>query len=149
MPSYTLTMQPKLIFLDFDGVLHPCTAGTFIYVGRFQAFLRQHPCLRVVLSTSWRNDHAWDDLMALFSPDMRERFVGATPQLSETLPAAREQEIQAWLRAHGCERVPWVAVDDDVSLFTPGCQRLVQCETIRGLRPAQLAEVATKLALTQ
>ena len=141
-------MQPKLLFLDFDGVLHPCTAGTFIYIGRLQAFLRKHPALRVVLSTSWRTDHAWLDLMALFSPDMRERFVGATPQLNESLPAVREQEIRAWLRTTRCEHVEWAALDDDATLFSPGCPHLVQCETIRGLRPAQLEQLEAKLNLT-
>lgn len=140
-------MHPKFIFLDFDGVLHPCTAGTFIYIGRFQAFLRQHPELRVVLSTSWRTEHSWHNLMALFAPDLHDRFVGCTPCLDEPLSAIREREILAWLHKKGCPHVPWIALDDDASLFTPGCPQLVCCETIRGLRPAQLEEVAAKLHL--
>jgi hypothetical protein len=140
-------MQPKLIFLDFDGVLHPCTAGTFIYVERFEAFLRKHACLRVVLSTSWRLDYGWYDLMALFSADVRERFIGGTPRLDDALPAVREQEIHAWLREHGGLNLDWVALDDDASLFTPHCQQLVRCETVRGLRAAQLEQIEAKLSL--
>jgi len=140
-------MQPKLVFLDFDGVLHPCTAGTFIYVDRFEAFLRKHPCIRVVLSTSWRVDYGWHDLMALFSPDLRERFVGATPQLDDSLRAVREQEIHAWLRDNGCLKLEWVALDDDASLFTAHCHQLVRCETVRGLRAAQLEQIEAKLGL--
>jgi hypothetical protein len=140
-------MQPKLIFLDFDGVLHPCTAGTFIYVDRFEAFLRKHPCIRVVLSTSWRVDHGWHDLMALFSQDLRERFVGATPRLDDSRPTVREQEIHAWLRENGCLGLDWIALDDDASLFTPFCPQLVRCETVRGLRAAQLEQIEAKLDL--
>lgn len=141
-------MQKQLVALDFDGVLHPCTAGTFIYLDRFQDFLRKHPSLRVVLSTTWRNDMAWPDLMALFAPELRERFLGFTPDLEHTgSQAIREREIQAWRRENQVLSLPWVALDDDASLFSPGCPNLVLCETIRGLRPAQLALIEQKLGL--
>jgi hypothetical protein len=140
-------MEPTLLFLDFDGVLHPCTAGTFIYVDRLEAFLRKHPSIRVVFSTSWRIDYGWHDLLALFAEDLRERFVGVTPKMNEDLPAVREQEIHAWLRDNRCMRLRWVALDDDATLFTAYCQQIVICETVRGLRPKQLADVASKLGL--
>ncbi len=139
-------MDPILIFLDFDGVLHPCTAGTFIYIERLEAFLRKHPRIRVVFSTSWRLQQGWFDLLALFSQDLRERFVGVTPNLGEAA-AVREHEIHAWLRANGCQRLKWVALDDDATLFTPYCAQLVLCETIRGLRATQLAQIEAKLGL--
>jgi hypothetical protein len=140
-------MQPKLLFLDFDGVLHPCTAGTFVYVDRFEAFMRKHPCVRVVLSTTWRIDHGWHDLLALFSADLRERFLGATPQLDDSLKCVREQEIHSWLRTNACQHLDWAALDDDESLFSPFCPQLVRCETIRGLRAAQLEQIERKLGL--
>jgi len=144
---YTAFMQIQLLITDFDGVMHPGLAGTFIYLDRYQAFLRKHPSVRPVLSTSWREDYSWAELMALFAADLRDRFLGATPVLTDALPAVREREILAWRRAHRLEHLPWVALDDDASLFTPGCPNLVLCETIRGLRPAQLAEVEAKLGL--
>ncbi len=135
-------MPTALLFLDFDGVLHPCLAGTFIYMERFEVFLRAHPQLRVVLSTSWRCDHPWEQLLALFSPDLRDRFIGATPNF-EVLggPAVREREIQAWRAANRVQSLRWAALDDDASLFSPGCPQLVLCETVRGLRPQQLAKL--------
>ena len=140
-------MQLQLLFTDFDGVLHPCNAGSFVYLDRYQDFLRKHPSIRPVLDTTWRLDHPWEYLMAMFAPDLRERFLGATPALSETLSAVREQEIHAFRRAHRLEHLPWVALDDDASLFRPGCPNLVLCETVRGLRPAQLALIEAKLGL--
>jgi hypothetical protein len=140
-------MQLRLLFTDFDGVMHPCNAGTFIYLDRYQAFLRKHPSVHPVLSTTWRLDNAWDYLMSMFAADLRTRFLGATPALNESLPAARERECNAFRFAHGYQNVPWVALDDDASLFTPGCPNLVLCETVRGLRPAQLALIETKLQL--
>jgi hypothetical protein len=140
-------MDIQLLFTDFDGVLHPCNAGTFIYLDRYQDFLRKHPSIRPVLDTTWRLDHPWDYLMGMFAPDLRERFLGATPALDENLPAVRELEILAWRRAHRLEHLPWLALDDDASLFTPGCPNLVLCETVRGLRPAQLALIEQKFRL--
>jgi hypothetical protein len=141
-------MRIRLIFLDFDGVLHPCVAGTFIYLERFQTFLRKHSELRVVFATTWRLDHHWQQLLALFDADLQERFIGITPDLSGIGSAQREREICTWLRANGYERAPWVALDDDASLFSPNLPQLVCCETIRGLRPAQLARIEEKLGLT-
>lgn len=145
--AYTTAMPPKIIFLDFDGVLHPCTAGTFMYLERLETFLRAHECLQVVLSTSWREHYPWSDLVALFSPDVRPRLIGATPTLNPDIAAVREKEIRAWLAAHGYRDSTWVALDDDESLFSPYCPWLVKCETIRGLRPAQLQEIEQKLDL--
>ncbi|WP_434715973.1 HAD domain-containing protein [Paraburkholderia sp. A3RO-2L] len=140
-------MQPRLLFLDFDGVLHPCTAGTFIYLDRFQEFLREHADIRVVFSTSWRNDHSWPMLQGLFADDLHSRFLGVTPELDSALPAVREAEIELWRSGHGMLSAPWVALDDDASLFRPGCPELVLCETIRGLRPPQLEQMKKKLLL--
>lgn len=140
-------MLIKLIFLDFDGVLHPCVAGTFIYLERFQDFLRKHPELRVVFSTTWRLDHSWSELLALFDDDLHYRFLGMTPDLGDTGGAMREREIRTWLRIKGYERIKWVALDDDTSLFTANLPQLVACETVRGLRPAQLARAEAILEL--
>lgn len=85
--------------------------------------------------------------MALFAVDIRDRFLGATPALNESLPAVRERECVAWCAAYGYRNTPWVALDDDASLFSPGCPNLVLCETVRGLRPAQLALIEEKLQL--
>lgn len=140
-------LEPKLIFLDFDGVLHPCTAGTFIHLDLLQDFMRAHPAVLVVLSTTWRLDHTWDELLMLFADDIRPRIVGVTPSLPETIPAPREAEIQAWRAENRASRLAWVALDDDPTLFRPGCPNLVRCETIKGLRKAQLLQVAEKLGL--
>lgn len=137
----------KLLFLDIDGVLHPCTAGTLIYLDRLEDFLRKQPAVQVVISSTWRLDHAWADLLAFFSPDLRPRFLGVTPEDASSYGAAREREITAWRQANRCAHLPWVALDDEASLFTPGCPNLVLCETIKGIRPTQLLLLEEKLSL--
>lgn len=134
----------KLIFLDFDGVLHPGLAGTFCYLSRFETFLRDHPEVRVVLSTSWRCSEPFADLRNLFYPDIQPRILGVTPDLPHR---NRYGEILQWLADHQATGVPWAALDDDRHLFPPACHNLVLCDTARGLRAGHLLELKDKLGL--
>lgn len=133
-----------LIFLDFDGVLHPGLAGTFIYLPELEAFLRSHPKVVVVLSTTWRLQYSVGEIQTWFSADTRTRIIGATPSLGDG--EDRYAEIQLWLARHNMQ-CPWVALDDEPKLFPPSCPELVLCATARGLRRAQLTEMLDKLGL--
>lgn len=137
-----MTFQ-KLVFLDFDGVLHPGLAGTFIYLPDFEEWLRPFAGVGVVLSSTWRLDNPLSELLRLFSSDLRPRVVGTTPEVTGG-PAARYLEIQEWLRSHAFNGT-WAALDDDTSLFPLGLENLVLCATARGLRKPQLAELTRKL----
>lgn len=134
-----------LVFLDFDGVLHPGLAGTFIYAPDFETFLQEHRDVQVVFSTSWREEETHQSLTEYFSPSLRQRFIGVTP-VSPGGPGSRWREIRAWLSEQGFGG-RWVALDDDATLFPPGCAELVRCDTARGLRKTQLDEMRGKLQL--
>jgi hypothetical protein len=121
-------------------------AGTFIYLPDFEAFLRAHPSVGVVLSTSWREDHSLEELRSFFSPDLQNRIIGVTPVLAGG-PGGRLKEILAWIVQH-CFHGQWAALDDDATLFPAFCDRLVLCQTARGLRRAKLMELCTKLGLS-
>lgn len=136
-----------LIFLDLDGVLHPGLAGTLIYIPEFEAFLRAHPGVRVVFSTTWRLQESLDDLRGYFSPDLRPRFIGVTPEVDDRRSAARFEEIQLWLRQNTTSPIRWAALDDTPDLFPPGCPQLVVCDTKRGVRPPQLRQLEVLLEL--
>lgn len=146
VPSPVQRTTTPTLFLDFDGVLHPCTAGTFIYLDRIEAFLVAHPEVEVVLSTSWREDQSLESLQELFSPAVRAQIVDVTPVLSPR-PCIRQREIELWLHQHNRSRHPWAALDDDASLFSCHCPQLVLCNTVQGLRPAQLTELSAVLGL--
>lgn len=142
-------MASKFLFLDYDGVLHPGLAGTMVYLPRLQAFLHEHPSVQVVLSTSWRLTYSFESLRYAFEPALRDRVVGTTPALPEGTRAQRFAEIGIWLTRYAPVDAKWAALDDDATLFPPWCEELVLCESVRGLRPAQLQEVARKLDLHQ
>lgn len=122
--------EPRLLFLDFDGALHPyflaCDEGApgarhFCDAPAFEAVVRQHPAVQVVISSSWRQDRPLDQLRANFSPDIRPRIVGVTPVLPNSHgDGVRQLEIEAWLARAGLAATPWVAVDDVVAGFNPG-----------------------------
>lgn len=141
-------MQYRLLFLDFDGVTHPCTAGTFIHLAKLTPLLRAHPEILVVLSTSWRLEHSLEELRLLFKVDLRERVIGTTPALPDTSRAQRFAEIRQWL-AQNCvsQTTPWSVLDDDATLFPPDCPQLVLCDTVRGMRQPQIDELARKLGV--
>jgi hypothetical protein len=44
----------KVVFLDFDGVLHPGFSETFRHLPTFDRFLRTMPDTSVVISSDWR-----------------------------------------------------------------------------------------------
>ena len=101
-----------IIFLDFDGVLHPVTClqsdMQLREMPRIAAVLRDFPDAYVVISSTWRVKRSLQDLQALFPPDVAMRVIGVTPTwqaLAHTVYSYhRQAEIEAWLKAN---RSPW------------------------------------------
>jgi len=114
-----------ILFLDFDGVLHPEHDGeptpadqAFCHLPQFEAVMRDFPLVEIVISSMWRYQFSLDELRARFSPDIAVRIIGKTALTERIadkyLPARREGEILDWLAATGCTDSPWVALDDAV-----------------------------------
>ena len=86
-----------LLFLDFDGVLHPQYEGqqqvpdevAFCHLPRFEELLRDFPEVDVVISSAWRKQITLDELKNYFSEDIRTRIVGATPVVNALSSEAR------------------------------------------------------------
>lgn len=123
-----------VLFLDFDGVLHPEGVGAeleFCHLGTFEQLMREFPQVLIVVSSTWRLEVSWDRLKQHFSPDIQPRLVGVTPSLSELqgVRGQRQRECEAWLRQHANESpntsVHWLALDDRESYFDEGCENLV------------------------
>src|ERR1035437_189613 len=110
-----------ILFLDFDGVLHGLGQQVFEHLPRFEAILRDFPQIEVVISSSWRENYSLDALRAFFSEDMQPRIVGTTPVITAKWPPyrrhIRHQEIQDYIVSQGFDTRPWLALDDDMTLF--------------------------------
>lgn len=115
-----------ILFLDFDGVLHPepCgDEGEFCRVPLLWQILSACPDVSVVFSTSWRSLHRPEELLDFATAgggeDLAQRFIGSTPSIIQE-PGAfvtgrvykREAECREWLRHHGGTNQPWLALDD-------------------------------------
>ncbi|MDP2785032.1 MAG: HAD domain-containing protein [Sulfurimicrobium sp.] len=116
-----------IIFLDFDGVLHPirCVGGIdeplFSRAPALWRIMRACPHVQVVFSTTWRVSYPLCELVKFTTQgggeDLAHRFVGTTPDLeNEGRYGRRDLEIRSWLDDHS-HAGSWLALDDMPDLF--------------------------------
>ncbi|MEJ8850819.1 HAD domain-containing protein [Variovorax rhizosphaerae] len=126
-----------ILFLDFDGVLHPVHDGefagppVFCHLPRLERLLREFPRVDVVITSKWREHLSLEILREFFSEDIRPRVVGMTPLTQPNslgyMQARREEAVIAWLQEHGMHEGHWVALDADDWQFPNHRDRLVAC----------------------
>ncbi len=147
-----------IVFLDFDGVLHPdpCfdARRMFERVPLLAAVLARFPEAGIVLSTQWRSEHDAEQLAEQLGT-LAPRVLGATPHFSSfgappsLVPYPRQAECMQWLAATGAAQREWVALDDRDYLFAPDCDRLIACDPARGLDESSAGRLAFALARAQ
>lgn len=146
-----------LLFLDFDGVLHPenypdaDSGADLCHLPRLEAVLREFPDVDIVVSSMWRERMTLDQLRSFFAPDIQSRVIGVTPlpdRVHGYAPAHREREIVAWLAQHGRESDDWVALDDADWQFENHQHRLVVCSPLEGLNAESELALRKHLART-
>ena len=148
-----LPSRHGFLFLDFDGVCHPegcLSARLFEKLPIIESFLREHPGIEVVISSSWRSYRSLADMRKHFSPDIAGRVVGVTPQsprnlttgMSSAVPKIRELECLQWLQASKAPSSPWIAIDDQPGLFTTGCPNLVVTRPNKGFEREDLSRLS-------
>ena len=118
-------MTDKIIFLDFDGVLHPMPYYSygwdfFICMPHLIDLLSSYDNYSIVLTTSWRESaECKDDLHNIFPKNIADRIIGVTPIHSDNMrPGARQAEIEDWLKINNREHCDFIAVDDMKALFS-------------------------------
>ncbi|WP_165973749.1 HAD domain-containing protein [Paucimonas lemoignei] len=133
-----------LLFLDFDGVLHPdpCYREVELFAQRprLEAVLRDFPAVDIVVSSTWRETRSLEQLRAHFSNDIGKRIISVTPYWYE-LPQLqdvvgnfpRHVEIEGWRRQSGRIWEPWVVIDDRPYWFRPFLKNLIVCDPATGI----------------
>lgn len=142
-----------LLFLDFDGVLHPQYDGQptpadelFCHARRFEVVLRDFPTVEIVISSMWRYHFTLIQLRSHFADDIQSRIIDTTLLYDgNPLRAQREQEILDWLAITGREGEPWVAIDDASSQFHRHEIQLVACRWYEGFNDEAEATLRDKL----
>lgn len=146
--------QP-ILFLNFDGVLHPMRVGValFEYTSLLVDALAPHPDVHIVLSTTWVPVLGFDEAKNRLPAELQARVVGATydPQYKLDMPPSwwssltRYTQIANYVKLHSLTR--WLAIDDDTHGW-PAERRnsLVRTSALLGLaHPDAVPELADKL----
>lgn len=120
----------RLIFLDFDGVLHPLDedlpeAKRFCWLPLLENLLEEHTDVHIVIHSTWRYIYADDELRAFLGP-LGKRFAGSAPR------APREQSIEMVLQANRLVRYH-LALDDAQKEFTGRAVNLLPLDSRRGI----------------
>lgn len=131
------------IYLDFDGVLHgvPYLKEPFELLPAFEDVLRAHPKTEVVITSSWREQFAFEELQTWFAEDVRQQIIGATPIMPDH---KRVNEIRAHVQQTSY-RGRFIVIDDAAFEFPKNYRPLILCDTRRGLREVELAELELRL----
>ena len=143
-----------ILFLDFDGVLHPDAAylekgrgpvlraegELFMWAPLLVAALSPYVGVKIVLSTSWVRALGFSRACRYLPPELRERVIGATWHSSMNGLAStfdwdnvtRYQQIARYVASATLEK--WIALDDDGEGWAPSAsERLVLCDGWQGL----------------
>lgn len=138
-------MTMRLIFLDFDGVLHPAEADPalphFCWLPELERLLSAHTDVRIVVHSTWRYDHHDAELRALLG-GLSERFVGSAPR------GPRQQAIESVLQSNKGKVSNYLVLDDAPNEFEKGTLNVVLLDGRAGISDLDAqAAVAEWLAL--
>ena len=132
--------KEKLIFLDFDGVLHPTHFAGESPFSR-AAFLEESFNLlspKIVISSSWRFTHNLEKLQKTLPTFISSLIIGATGA-AVIGKHPRFTEIQNYLQSYG--PADWRALDDSYWEFPNPCPRLIRCNPNTGIADRQILEL--------
>lgn len=147
-----------ILFLDFDGVLHPWDPKTqlseqqmFSLKPLLENTLRTFPNVEIVITSSWRQKYSLEKLRHLFSPEFSQRIIGVTPpsrrdKRGRYPNGCRSQEILQWLYQNRRNVDQWLALDDLEWMFEPSLRhRLILCDSAIGLTDQKINELEQRL----
>lgn len=166
-----MTVQPissRVIYLDFDGVLHPAGIRRHYQTGIVSnddggELFRWMPILEkliadqevsIVLSTSWVTAFDYEQALARLSPPIAQKVIGATWELGKNTISKsffvrqfRHEQIVADAAHRGLDEARWLAIDDETET-TPFHLRdqFAPCDPWKGISdPAIQAQISSWL----
>jgi len=165
-----------LLFLDYDGVLHPDAAylidgrpvlkaegALFMWTPILVELLHPYPDLKIVLSTSWVRVLGFTKARDYLPPPLRRKVIGGTwhsamgrhtegahrVDTNWFVESSRYQQIARYISRASGRASNWLAIDDDAEGWDDAQrEHLVETDGDTGLSD-QLAqdELQTKLRL--
>jgi predicted protein tyrosine phosphatase len=147
------------VFLDIDGVLVKeditpiediaileADYGKFdpICLQEFENVIRQHPEIKIVISSAWREAFSLEEIKSRFSNDIATKIIGVTPQAQFVRKFFRHREILDYLKKNNATEELWIAVDDFAEHFPPGTP-LVVTNRYRGFDRSSAEKLAAMI----
>ena len=132
--------KEKLLFLDFDGVLHPthfAGEAPFSRAHILEETLAQF-APKIVVSSSWRFTHNLEKLQKTLPSFITALLIGATGA-AVVGKHPRFTEILQYLQGYG--PVDWRALDDSYWEFPNPCTKLIRCNPNTGITERQIVEL--------
>lgn len=141
----------KLLYLDFDGVLHPeyCywhpRKGPYLkvpghslseHLALLERLLLPYPEVRIVLYTTWVQTYQFSETARKLGPALRPRVIGATFHTGMDKEGFRDMPRGLQVMGDVARRQPseWVALDDDPSGWpADALKKLVLTHGLHGL----------------
>lgn len=146
-----------VLFLDFDGVLHPMPGfnsshAMFCNLPLLLDFLPRacelDPTFSIVISSSWRSELELADLCELFPEQYRHLIVGITPEHTYGMSyGGRLQEILEYVQAHNIS--DWLAIDDNEYIFGDCLDNVLLCNPETGITHFDIRILEYKLNQSQ
>ncbi len=144
-----------VMFLDFDGVLHPefCHESRhFECMQHLASACLGRDDLDIVISSTWRHNLGLPALKARFPQGLARRIIAITPAYAalrdlphKVMPFEREAECLGWMRANRPGHTAWIAVDDRPWLYRPFCPELFLVTGKTGLDAAASSQLLQRL----
>lgn len=136
----------RILFLDFDGVLHPYTpyveVPKFCWLHVLDKLLSTHKDVRICVHSTWRYEYRDEELRELLG-SLGDRFFGSTPR------GPREQAIQSVLQANKAQLKDYLVLDDARDEFTEGLLNVTFLDGLVGISDVRAqAAVAEWLVTT-
>lgn len=132
-----------IIFLDFDGVLHPMPlpvfAGALLFdqLSELQRIVRARPSVKVVVHSSWRLISYYEDKDFADILELGGQFLGTTPR---EIPS-RWESIRAWLKHYPGDE-DFVILDDMAGSFpTEAREYLISPQAVVGMTESDWKEL--------
>ncbi len=152
-----------VLYLDFDGVLHPADVRVsptdrrpqvymrgqptdhplFEHLQLLERLLEPYPQLRIILSTSWVREFNYEFALGQLTPSLQARVIGATLYPAPT----RYYCIQIDVEERRIQQ--WLALDDDLNCWPESEMARVVAPTDRLLglaQPGVAEQLSTALA---
>jgi hypothetical protein len=139
-----------IIFLDFDGVLHPddylyfniidgelvlASDVRFCWAECLWNVIREFDC-DLVIHSSWRNSYTLDQLRCLLPTELGKRVVGVTAG------DCRHESILAYVDDAKVRN--YIILDDAADEFPSDCVELLLCKHNMGISSPEIQEKLTQ-----